>query len=206
MALIENIAIAQLTVDLGMEVCEPQETQPWNIRHIPCCILGYCAAVALHIPKLATYMLRIVEDTAIELDHQVTYEYAYQNPTDTEMYGFCCHFYNAMELLNHQGPKRLMMPMRLVMAKVADSTFFWLMRHPGFLHTMNAGWSSILPSISLDQVEYRRISNLNGGTRKTIIPSEAALEKLFTESSENYNKDVSTAAGGREATPPCEPE
>jgi hypothetical protein len=189
-----------------MEICEPQETQPWNIRHIPCCILGYCAAVALQIPKMATYMLRMVEDTAIELDHQVTTEYAYQSPTDTEMFGFCYHFYNAMELLNHQGPKKLMMPMRLVMAKVADSTFFWLMRHPGFLHTMNSGWSRVLPSISLDQVELRRISNLNGGTRKTIVPSEVALEKLFTESSQNNKNDISTASGGKEANSLREPD
>ena len=168
-----------------MEVCEPQEAEPWNVKHLPCCVLAYCAAVVLQIPKLAVYLLRIVEETAEELDHQIITEYAYENPTHDQLYGFCCHYYNAMEILNHQGPKRLMKPIRLAMAKVANSTFFWLIRHPGFPHTLSTNWAKVLPSISLDQIEYRRISSLNRDMRKSIVPKEAALQQMFAEASEN---------------------
>lgn len=74
-----------------------------------------------------------------------------------------------------------MMPMRLAMAKVADTTFFWLMRHPAFLYMLNTSWIRIIPIISLDQAEYRRISSMGKDAQQTIVPNEAALERLLDE-------------------------
>lgn len=134
---------------------------------------------------MASHLLQIVETTATDLGHLILTQYAHRYLSELELQEFCGHFYNAMDLLNEQGSGRLMMPMRLAMAKVADSTFFWLMRHPGFLYMLNTSWLRIIPIISLDQAEYRRICSMGQDANQSIVPNETALQRLFDEVSRN---------------------
>ncbi|KAH6997801.1 hypothetical protein BKA56DRAFT_664466 [Ilyonectria sp. MPI-CAGE-AT-0026] len=164
-----------------IDICDIDPSCPWSIIHLPRCVLGYCAAVFLRVSRMAAHLLRIVEKTSVELGTLVTTRYLHQNLDDYEWVEFSWHYQNALDILYAQGSQTLMMPMRLAMVSVLDTTLFWLVRHPAFINLLQTTWQHFPNTLLLDQAEYRRLLKENNPTTKSPVPTEAALEKLFAK-------------------------
>ncbi|CAM1507047.1 Fc.00g066880.m01.CDS01 [Cosmosporella sp. VM-42] len=167
-----------------IELCERDNEDVWNVKNLPRCVLAYCAASSLRMSKMAAHLLRIVEITASNLAESAT-RHLTQDLTDQEVMMFSFHVYNALDIMYRGDPKKHMMPMRIAMAGVAHATFLWLMCRPVFLTYLTTQWSHLLPTLVLDQAEYRRSSGINIQPSKSSLPTEAELEKLFKDASDS---------------------
>lgn len=168
-------------VTIGFEICEYNREQPWNVLHLPRCVLGYHAAIYLRIPRLASHLLRIVEDTAMELGNLVKAQYLDRFLSYTEWVQFQWHYQSALEIIYHDRHSRLMSPIRLAIAGVLDALLFWLIRQPAFLELLQTTWRRLLRSTVLDIAEYRDlITSLNPHAIRS-VSTEAELRQLFEE-------------------------
>ncbi|KPM45486.1 hypothetical protein AK830_g1038 [Neonectria ditissima] len=185
------------------EICEPDLNHPWNVFHLPRCVLGYCAAVFLRVSRMAAHLLQIVEKTSTELGTMVTTHYLHKTLDDSEWMEFSWNYQNALDILYHQGPHTLMMPMRLAMAGIFDATLFWLAQQPVFMHLLRTTWQRCLYTLLLDQAEYRRLLRELNPSTNSPIPDEAELKKLFAnDEMENIAEDEA-GNSGTEDMPMC---
>ncbi|KAI5466819.1 hypothetical protein BGZ63DRAFT_449059 [Mariannaea sp. PMI_226] len=178
------------------EIFEYREAQPWNIIHLPRCILAYSAAVFLRMSKLAARLLQIVEKTATNLQQLVTSgSHACRDLEYTECIQFSCNYQNALWILHHQSPLALMMPMRLALASVLDGTLFWLVRQPLFLEILRTTWRQVMDAVFFDQREYRRLFGDLNPLAQSPVASEAALQRLF-EVENNHHRNEEGVKNG----------
>ncbi|KAF4969405.1 hypothetical protein FZEAL_10230 [Fusarium zealandicum] len=177
----KTVVIQRLTEAIEIEICEHNREQPWNAIHLPRCVLGYCASVFLRISRMTSRLLQIVERTSIKLGGLVRTVYLHQTLERADWVQFSCHYQSALDILFHQGPKKLMMPMRLAMASVLDAVLYWLIRQPLFLSMIRTTWYGILQTSVLDMAEYRQLLKEVNPCVNSPLPDEAALKKLFAE-------------------------
>ncbi|KAJ4173714.1 hypothetical protein NW754_012710 [Fusarium falciforme] len=104
-----------------IEICEYNHEDPWKTIHLPRCVLGYCAAVNLRVPKMISYLLRIVEDTSVQLGRVVRAEYLHRPLGCSEWNQFSWYYQAALDILAWERSKKLMRPMRLALASVLDA-------------------------------------------------------------------------------------
>ncbi|KAF4448956.1 hypothetical protein FALBO_16729 [Fusarium albosuccineum] len=166
-----------------IEICEYNKEQPWNVTHLPRCVLGYCAAVFLRVTRMTNRLLQIVKNTSIELGTL-----------------FSWHYRSALGILYHERPKRLMMPMRLAMASVLDAVVYWLIRQPLFLSVIRTTWEEVLQTAVLDIAEYRRLLREANPYTNSVLPNEAAIKKLFAEADKGKEKKSRVSAENGEAS------
>ncbi|RSL48310.1 hypothetical protein CEP54_012984 [Fusarium duplospermum] len=164
-----------------IEICEYNHEDPWKTIHLPRCVLGYCAAVNLRVPKMISYLLRIVEDTSVQLGRVVRTEYLHRPLGCSEWNQFSWYYQAALDILAWERSKKLMRPMRLALASVLDAILFWLMRQPLFVSVLQTTWHKVLRASVMDIAEYRQLTRDANPFTNSALPDEAALRKLLDE-------------------------
>ncbi|KAM5356047.1 hypothetical protein ACJ41O_002693 [Fusarium nematophilum] len=164
-----------------IEICEYNREQPWNVTHLARCVLAYCAAVYLRAARMASRLLQIVENTSAELGTLVRTEYLHRVLDCAEWVQFSWHYQNAVDILFHETPQKLMRPMKLAMVSIIDAVLFWLIRQPLFLSVIQTTWHGILQTIVVNIAEFRQESRDANPYANSPLPTEAALRNLFAE-------------------------
>lgn len=166
---------------IEIEICEYNHEDPWDTIHLPRCVLGYCAAVNLRVPKMISYLLRIVEDTSVQLGRVVRAEYLHRPLGCSEWNQFSWHYQAAMGVLLWERSKKLMRPMRLALASVLDAILFWLLRQPLFVSVLQTTWHKVLRASVMDIAEYRQLTRDANPFTNSALPDEAEIRKILDE-------------------------
>ncbi|UPK98158.1 hypothetical protein LCI18_009093 [Fusarium solani-melongenae] len=164
-----------------IEICEYNYEDPWKTIHLPRCVLGYCAAVNLRVPKMISYLLRIVEDTSVQLGRVVRAEYLHRPLECSEWNQFSWYYQAALDILAWERSKKLVRPMRLALASVLDAILFWLMRQPLFVSVLQTTWHKVLRASVMDIAEYRQLTRDANPFTNSALPDELALRKMLDE-------------------------
>ncbi|KAF4342601.1 hypothetical protein FBEOM_3458 [Fusarium beomiforme] len=177
-----------------VEICNIDSQQPWNVEHIPRCILAYITAVYLRMAKMASQLLRMVENTSTELGALIQRGYIYENMDCSEWIHFSCHYQSALDIIIRGQPQKLMIPMRLAMASILDAVLFWVVRHPLFTKELKASWQGILQISMHDIAEYKQLCR---GTPmfNSPLPGELALMELFEETKAGKELEPTKSVG-----------
>ncbi|KAM6539030.1 hypothetical protein FALCPG4_000872 [Fusarium falciforme] len=178
---------------IEIEICEYNHEDPWKTIHLPRCVLGYCAAVNLRVPKMISYLLRIVEDTSVQLGRVVRAEYLHRPLGCSEWNQFSWYYQAALDILAWERSKKLMRPMRLALASVLDAILFWLMRQPLFVSVLQTTWHKVLRASVMDIAEYRQLTRDANPFTNSALPDEPALRKMLDkveEERKQFKKQV----------------
>lgn len=130
---------------------------------------------------MISYLLRIVEDTSVQLGRVVRAEYLHRPLGCSEWNQFSWYYQAALDILAWERSKKLMRPMRLALASVLDAILFWLMRQPLFVSVLQTTWHKVLRASVMDIAEYRQLTRDANPFTNSALPDEAALRKLLDE-------------------------
>lgn len=89
------------------------------------------------------------------------------------------HFHDALDLIYSQRNQELMLPIRMVMARLFNTALLCLLTQPQFVSslTMNP-WQQWLHQLLYDQSKYRGILEA-GDTGDSLVPDARAIEALL---------------------------
>ncbi|KAJ4130886.1 hypothetical protein NW768_006425 [Fusarium equiseti] len=163
-----------------IEICEFDTTNPWQSSHIPRCVLAYTAAIYLRMARMANHLLRVVENTSIEIATIIQRYYLHRDIDCSSWVQFSWHYQTALEVVFRGQPLKLMMPMRLAMASILDAMLFWLARQPLFVSELKSAWWKILQMSMADIAEYKRLCR-SSGNYNSPLPTEMTLREMFEE-------------------------
>lgn len=177
---------------IGIELCEYDPKKAWKSQQIPCCVLAYNAAVFLRMARLASYILRNVENASVELGNLIQGEYLHRSLDCSQWVQFSWHYQRALDIVLRQQPRKLMMPMRLAMASILDAVIFWVVRQSLYTTELGSSWHGIIQSSMRDIAEYKQLQR--SALRSNILPSEAVLRELFEETKPLDEKEAKMSA------------
>ncbi|KAF5660959.1 hypothetical protein FHETE_8624 [Fusarium heterosporum] len=186
-----------------IDICEYDSHRPWKSLQIPRCALAYTVAVYLRMARLASHLLREVENTAVELGTLIQGEYLRQNLDCAQWVQFSWHFENALELILQEKPDQLMMPMKLAMASILDAIIFWVVKQPLFNSELRSSWRRIMQKSLRDIAEYKQLQR--NALHTTLLPREAVLRELFEEMKPRTEEEITRSAGTQTENTPVVP-
>ncbi|RGP60123.1 hypothetical protein FLONG3_10990 [Fusarium longipes] len=142
--------------------------------------ISYIAATYLRMARMAKHLLRVVENTAMEITTVIRRYYLHRDMDCSSWVQFSWHYQTALEVIVREQPQNLMLPMRLAMASILDAMLFWLVRQPLFVSELKSSWWKILQMSMPDIAEYKRLCR-NPIIYNSPLPSEMALREMFEE-------------------------
>ncbi|CAJ0546132.1 Ff.00g096050.m01.CDS01 [Fusarium sp. VM40] len=175
-----------------IELCEYDPKRAWKSQQIPCCVLAYNAAVFLRMARLASYIIRNVENASVELGNLIQGEYLHRSLDCSQWVQFSWHYQRALDIVLRQQPRKLMMPMRLAMASILDAVIFWVVRQSLYTTELGSSWHGIIQSSMRDIAEYKQLQR--SAQRNSVLPSEAVLRGLFEETEPMDEKEAKMSA------------
>ncbi|KAF4455090.1 hypothetical protein F53441_2529 [Fusarium austroafricanum] len=177
-----------------VDICDFDPQEPWNAAHIPRCILAYTTAVYLRMARMANHLLRVVENTSIELGALVQRDPIHRALNCSQWAEFSWHYQSALEIILGGQPQKLMKPMRLAMASILDAVLFWVLRHPLFASELNTSWQRMLQNSMHDIAEYKQLCR-SPQIFNSPLPSEFALMQLFEGTKPVKQREPTKSAG-----------
>ncbi|KAJ4272094.1 hypothetical protein NW762_000804 [Fusarium torreyae] len=143
---------------------------------------------------MTSHLLRVVENTSVELGALIQTEYLHRTLSCPEWTQFSWHYQGASEILYSEPFQKLMLPMRLAMASILDAVLFWFMQQPLFFSELKSAWYKIVQSNVPDIAEYRRLHRKANLYYNSPLPNETTLNQLFEEMGpkEEARKSVGT--------------
>ncbi|KAG8675185.1 hypothetical protein FPOAC2_01232 [Fusarium poae] len=172
-----------------IEICEFDQSRPWYSSHIPRCVLAYTAAIYLRMARMAKHLLRVVENTSIEIGSFIRRHYLHRDIDCSSWVQFSWHYQTALEVIVREQPQKLMVPMRLAMASILDAMLFWLARQPLFVSELKSSWWRIMQMSMPDIAEYKRLCRTPDNYNSP-LPSEMALREMFEEMKPGYERET----------------
>ncbi|KAG9257016.1 uncharacterized protein F5Z01DRAFT_447565 [Emericellopsis atlantica] len=152
------------------------EAKPFDVSHLPRCVLCYCAALYFRTKGMIPPILGIVDATAKDLCEDLSGLHLNNNGVSTTALPLNeTHLLDALDLIYSQENQVIMEPMRIAMVAVLDATLFFQLHRDAFMEKLRA-----YPWISRMQTDYAEFRRQTGFSRQgLLIPSGEALDTIL---------------------------